>query len=109
MRRFPLHLTFAFLLVPTILPAQSIPHTRAELTKYEETSRYEEVIGFIGDLQRLSPLIRVEAFGKTNEGRDLPLMILSNPPIGQPREALASGKPIVFIMANIHAGEVEGK
>ena len=26
-----------------------------------------------------------------------------------PLEAAATGKPVVFIMANIHAGEVEGK
>jgi zinc carboxypeptidase len=37
------------------------------------------------------------------------LMILANPPVSQPRDALTSGKPVVFIMANIHAGEVEGK
>ncbi|HEU4794294.1 MAG TPA: M14 family metallopeptidase, partial [Pyrinomonadaceae bacterium] len=50
-----------------------------------------------------------ESFGKSEEGRSLPLMILSDSPISNPREARGSGKPIVFIMANIHAGEVEGK
>ncbi len=104
----PLFLT-ALMAFPIALLAQSAPQTRAEQTHFEETSRYADVIQFISHLQELSPLIRVETFGKSNEGRDLPLMILSNPPISQPREALVSGKPIVFIMANIHAGEVEGK
>ncbi len=36
-------------------------------------------------------------------------MIFADPPIAQPREARASGKAVVFVMANIHAGEVEGK
>jgi len=36
-------------------------------------------------------------------------MIFADPPITQPREARASGKPVIFIQANIHAGEVEGK
>jgi hypothetical protein len=36
-------------------------------------------------------------------------MILADPPIAQPREARASGKTVIFIQANIHAGEVEGK
>ena len=51
--------------------------SRAELTNYEETTRYEEVLAFIAELQKRSPLIRVESFGKSEEGRVLPLMILS--------------------------------
>src|SRR6185503_2475184 len=31
------------------------------------------------------------------------------PPVATPQEAKALHKPIVFVMANIHAGEVEGK
>lgn len=85
------------------------PKSRAELTNYEETTRYEEVLDFIAELQKRSPLIRLESFGKSEEGRLLPLMILSESPISNPRDARATGKPIVFIMANIHAGEVEGK
>ena len=83
--------------------------SRAELTNYEETTRYEEVLSFIAELQKRSPLVRLESFGKSEEGRSLPLMILSDSPISNPRDARTSGKPIVFIMANIHAGEVEGK
>ena len=83
--------------------------SRAERTNYEETTRYEEVLDFIAELQKRSSLIRVESFGKSEEGRRLPLMIFSELPISNPREAHGSGKPIVFIMANIHAGEVEGK
>jgi hypothetical protein len=83
--------------------------SRAELTNYEETTRYEEVLGFIAELQKRSPLVRLESFGKSEEGRMLPLMILSDSPISNPRDARATGRPVVFIMANIHAGEVEGK
>ncbi len=83
--------------------------SRAEQTNYEETSRYEDVMRFIGELQKRTDKLRVESFGKTEEGRDLPLMIFADPPIAQPRDARASGNPIVFIQANIHAGEVEGK
>ncbi|MBO0857506.1 MAG: M14 family metallopeptidase [Chloracidobacterium sp.] len=83
--------------------------TRAEQTNYEETSRYEDVTRFIGELQKRTDKLRVESFGKTVEGRDLPLMIFADPPISQPRDARSSGKPVIFIQANIHAGEVEGK
>src|SRR5438128_1802106 len=83
--------------------------SRAELTNYEATSRYEDVIRFINELQKRTDLVRVESFGETEEKRAMPLMILANPPVGDPREAAASDKPIVFVMANIHGGEVEGK
>ncbi|MEW6127838.1 MAG: M14 family metallopeptidase [Acidobacteriota bacterium] len=83
--------------------------SRAELTNFEETSRYDDVMRFITELQNRSDLARLETFGTSQEGRALPLMILADPPVATPREARASGKPVVFIFANIHAGEVEGK
>jgi hypothetical protein len=99
------------LITTTAMPKtqDNLPKSRAELSNYEETSRYEDVLRFIADLQKLTDKLRVESFGKTVEGRDMPLMIFANPPISQPREARASSKPVVFIQANIHAGEVEGK
>ncbi len=89
--------------------SQSKLQSRAERTKYEETSRYSDVMQFIAELQQASPSVKMESFGTTNEGRALPLVILSKPAISSPAEAATSGKPVVFIMANIHAGEVEGK
>jgi hypothetical protein len=83
--------------------------SRAEQTNYVETSRYDDVLRFFDELQRQSPLVRVQSFGTSVEGRALPLVVLSDPPISDPRDARASGKPIVFVFANIHAGEVEGK
>jgi hypothetical protein len=104
--------TAAALLCLFILPIPATANelkSRAERSNYTETSRYADVIAFIGELQKLNPSVRVESFAVTNEGRQLPLVILSRPAISSPREAFQSGKPIVFIMANIHAGEVEGK
>lgn len=86
-----------------------LPRSRAEETNYTETSRYDDVVKFIATLQQSSRNVRVENFGKTEEGRDLPLMILSDPPLSDPRSLRGSKKPVIFVMANIHAGEVEGK
>ena len=111
----PCHFAFCLSFLFVALSGETLAQTddklksRAELTNYEETTRYEEVLGFIAELQKRSPLVRVESFGKSEEGRLLPLMILSDSPISNPRDARATGKPVVFIMANIHAGEVEGK
>jgi hypothetical protein len=77
--------------------APSPLQTRAERTRFEETSSYDEVRAFIEALASRTGRLRVESFGRSEEGRELPLMVL-----GQ-------GRPVVFVMANIHAGEVEGK
>jgi len=63
--------------------------SRAEASHYEETSRYDDVLRFFNELQQRSPLLRQQFFGRTQEGRAMPLLILSDPPISQPREARA--------------------
>jgi hypothetical protein len=83
--------------------------TRAELSNYQETSRYADVLAFFGRLEKESPLVHLQTFGRTHEGRDLPLVIISEPPLTTPRNARDSGKTLVFVLANIHAGEVEDK
>jgi hypothetical protein len=83
--------------------------TRAEITDYEETSSYADVIRVIDGLVATSPLVYTESFGKTEEGRELPLITISDPKVTTPAMARKLGRPIVFVQANIHAGEVEGK
>lgn len=104
---------FFIVILPLALQALAqIPgdlKSQAEASNFEETARYTDVIDFLKELQKRSPLLRMETLGSSHEGRQLPLMILSDPPVSTPREASQSGKPVVFLMANIHAGEVEGK
>lgn len=83
--------------------------TRAEITNYEETSTYADVRRVIDGLVATSKLVHTESFGKTEEGRDLPLMVISDPRVTTPAAARKLGRPLVFVQANIHAGEVEGK
>jgi len=98
-----------FLLTTAALAQENTLKSHAEQTNFEETSRYDDVLKFFNELQKQSPLVRLGTFGTTVEGRALPLVVLANPPISDPRDARASGKPIIFVFANIHAGEVEGK
>ncbi len=86
-----------------------LPKTRPELSNFEETSRYADVTEFVAELRRRSGNISVENFGTTGEGRAMPMMILSDRRVSTPEEARALKRPIVFVMGNIHAGEVEGK
>ena len=83
--------------------------TRAEITNYEETSTYADVERVMAGLAAASPLVHRESFGKTEQGRDMPLMVISDPKVTTPDAARRLGRPLVFVQANIHAGEVEGK
>ena len=85
------------------------PLTRAERTGFTETSHYDDVVAFIDSLQKLGAKISVGSIGKTIQGRELPYVIASRPLITTPAAARAANRPVAYIQANIHAGEVEGK
>ncbi|MFQ6038364.1 MAG: M14 family metallopeptidase, partial [Candidatus Aminicenantales bacterium] len=85
------------------------PLTVAESSGFTATSRYADVMRFIRTLQARSPLIRVESLCTSPEGRMVPLCVIGNPPPASPRDLTADGRAAVYIQANIHAGEVEGK
>jgi hypothetical protein len=82
--------------------------TKPERTNFEETSRYDDLDAFLKALAAKSPLVRTMSFGTTVEGRAMPLVTLSNPAVARPADKPA-GRPVVFLLANIHGGEVEGK
>lgn len=89
--------------------AQKQPQTVAEATNYAATSRYADVMNFVRELQKQSPLIRVETLCRSTEGRDVPLLVIGNPVPASPFEPKNNKKAVIYIQANIHAGEVEGK
>ena len=95
-------------LPPAVTDAR-LPRTRAERTNYTETSRYADVVAFIDSLKRVGAPIIVGSAGTTSEGRSIPYVIASRPPVETPQAARALGRPIVYVQGNIHAGEVEGK
>ena len=89
------------------IPAEWLTH--AELTDYRETPSYDKTIAYAKRLAEASPLIRYETFGKSGEGRDLPLLIAAENETFTTEAARASRKAIVLIQACIHAGEPDGK
>ena len=83
--------------------------TKAEQTGFKETSTYSDVVQFIDQLKGTHAPIWVTSSGKSFEGKSIPLVIASRPLVHSAAEAKKSGKPIIYIQGNIHAGEVEGK
>jgi murein tripeptide amidase MpaA len=91
---------------------QPIPpewQTRTEKTNYKETPRYDETIAYARKLAAASPLIRVQSFGQSGEGRELPLVIAAKNGTFTPPQAHGAGKAVLLIQACIHAGESDGK
>jgi len=88
---------------------QEKPLTKAESSDYNATSRYADVMDFIRVLQQGSLRLRVETMGVSAEGRDIPLLVIGDPVPSVPQDLVYDDRLVVYIQANIHAGEVEGK
>jgi len=94
---------------PVPAPPASGPRTTAEATDYAATSTYADVLAFVRDLQKLSPLVRVETMATSTEGRAIPLLVIGKPVPDDPLAVRYDKRVVVYFQANIHAGEVEGK
>ncbi len=81
-----------------------------EKTNYEATSTHADVMQFVNTIKEMkSSKVHVEIMAVSVEGREVPLVVLAEPKITTPGEAVSSGKPVIYVQGNIHAGEVEGK
>ncbi len=84
--------------------------TRAEATRYAETSLHADVMAFVAGLAaRNDPRLHVSSFGTSPQGRDLPLLVVSAHGVRTPEASRRLGLPVVLVLNGIHAGEVEGK
>jgi hypothetical protein len=83
--------------------------TVAEKSDFKSTSDYAAVRTFIDKLKKSSHFIREENIATTIEGRDVPLLIIGNPLPKSPGDHTNDKRIVVYVQANIHAGEVEGK
>ncbi len=102
------------LFVELALAAEDVPFTAAMMTaaersNYERTSTLAEVQAVLDALDAETTLMHQERLLLTREGRDVPIVVLADPPVSSAEEAAASGKLVVYVQGNIHGGEVEGK
>ena len=78
--------------------------TPAERAGFETTPNYEETRAWLARLDAASPLIRMESFGRSPQGREL-MVVYASADGAQfdPR------KPVLLAQAGIHSGEIDGK
>jgi hypothetical protein len=60
---------------------------------------------YLEQLRGVTTEMRLGSYGQTREGRELPYAIFSRPLVSEPWEAMALGRPIVLLAANVHGGE----
>lgn len=75
--------------------------TPAEAEDFRLTPDYEQTRQWLDRLVAQSPLLTLESFGTSAEGRDLYFVRAS-------RDA-AAGRPVVLVQAGIHSHEIDGK
>jgi len=100
---------------PAQSPAQSPAptpdfRTPTEIANYRTTPDYAETVAYLDRIAAAYPqLVRIENFGKTGEGRDLKIVIVSKDGVFDPAAIHASGRAILLVQNSIHAGEMDGK
>jgi hypothetical protein len=102
-------LTISLVLISAKIISQSGFQTTAEKSGYKSTSVYNDVMSFIDQLKKSSQFIRVETIAESAEGRSVPLLIIGNPLPKSSGLITSDNRIVIYIQANIHAGEVEGK
>ncbi|MGH7500572.1 MAG: M14 family zinc carboxypeptidase [Longimicrobiales bacterium] len=85
------------------------PRTGAEIANFERHTSHAELLDFLYDVQSRTDRMLIQPIAVTNEGRDMPLVMLGSPPTATPGTAFFSGKPLVFITGNVHGGERAGR
>ena len=85
------------------------PRTRAERSAGGETSSYADVLAFFEAVRACGAPVTVEPIGRSPKGREIPLVVVANPPASASAEARATDRLVIYLQANIHGGEVEGK
>lgn len=84
--------------------------THAERTGYAESGPASEVDALVrAFLRRFRGRVRAERFGESGEGRPLWALSASDDGVLTPEKARRKGRPVVFALAGIHPGEIDGK
>ncbi len=84
-------------------------YTKAELAGFRSTPSYDETLAFLRRLEKTSPSLQIDFFGRSGEGRPMPVVVVSKEKSFRPSAPSPARKPVVLILNGIHAGEIDGK
>src|SRR5689334_17454064 len=83
--------------------------TIAEKTGFSATSTYAQTVVWLKQLAQAAPEVRLVSLGRSPEGRDIWMVIVSRDRLFTPETLQRAGRPTLFVQAGIHAGEIDGK
>jgi len=91
-------------------PEASGLQTIAELSGFQKTGRYDEVVRLCGAYAEQYPkILRCIEFGTTPEGRSMLALVASTSDALTPEAVRMQNKPVLLVQGGIHAGEIDGK
>jgi murein tripeptide amidase MpaA len=84
--------------------------TPAEASHFRTTPDMATTLDYLQRLAKAAPgKIKLESYGTSPEGRPMTVVIASGDGTFDPATAHAMGRPVVWVQAGIHPGEIEGK
>lgn len=82
--------------------------TRPERTAFTRTTSTSDLLDFVSAIRWKSEWVHVFPAFTSPLGKIAPAIVLARPRVTSPAEALASGKPVIYLQGNIHPPEPEG-
>ncbi len=83
--------------------------TPAEKSGLLDSPNYDDTVAYLKKLCAASPLLSLQEFGRTAQGRALYVVVATKEKSPAPAALLAGGKPTLLAQAGIHSGEIDGK
>ena len=84
--------------------------TPGEKSCYATTPNYDETMAYLKRVAVQAPgQVRIVPFGKTGQGRELDVVVVSRDGVFDPTSIHAAKRPVVLVQNSIHAGEMDGK
>ncbi len=80
-----------------------------ESSNFMETPTYTETVDYCERLVSSSYMINMLNIGKSERGKDIPMLIVDKNGYKSPTSIRKSGRVIIFIQACVHPGEPDGK
>jgi len=93
-----------------LIQDQSNPwQTPVEAMALTDTPDYQTSIEYLQKLVESEPMFHLTSLGKSDQNRDLWMLIASRDGASTPKQLAANHKPTLLVQAGIHSGEIDGK